>query len=144
MKEKDICKTAFRTHKGHYEFFVMSFRLTNAPSIFQGLMNEVFRPYLKKILMVFYDILVYGQSEDKHTNHISLVLETLMQHKIYSKRSKYWFTCEELKHLGHIISRKGIWIEPLKMESMVKWLKPGTLKSLKGFFTPNKLLPKIY
>jgi len=56
-----------------------------------------------------------------------------MQHKIYSKRSKCWFTCEELKHLGHIISRKGIQIEPLKVESMVKWLKPGTLKLLKGF-----------
>lgn len=83
--------------------------------------------------MVFYDILVYGQSEDKHTNHISLVLETLMQHKIHSKRFKCWFICDEIQYLGHIMSRKGIQTEPLKVESMVKWLKPRNLKSLKGF-----------
>lgn len=40
----DIYKTAFRTHHGHYEFFVMPFRLTNAPSTFQSLMNHIFQP----------------------------------------------------------------------------------------------------
>ena len=71
VKEVDVPKTAFRTRYGHYEFLVMLFGLTNAPTTFMDLMNRVFRPYVDQFVVVFIDdILVYSKDAYRNMNNI--------------------------------------------------------------------------
>ena len=80
MQESDVPKTAFRTRYGHYEFLVMLFGLTNAPTAFMDLMNWVFQPYLDRFIIVFIDdILVYSGSSREHSESLRIVLQTLRE-----------------------------------------------------------------
>ena len=81
IKDEDIHKTTFRTRYGHYEFVVVPFGLTNAPSTFMFLMNSVFSKYLDKFVLFFLDgILVYFKNEEEHEEHLRLTLQLLREH----------------------------------------------------------------
>ena len=88
IKNEDIHKTTFRTRYGHYEFVVVLFGLTNAPTTFMCLMNSVFSRYLDKFVLVLLDnILIYSKNLEDNEEHPILELQLLMEHKLYRNLS---------------------------------------------------------
>ena len=103
---EDVPKTAFRTHKGLYEFKVLSFGLTNAPAVFQREMNKVFG-HLPFVLVYLDDILVFSKSPEEHAEHLQQVLALLRHGKLSEGPSGHGCTvsciqlhtlCSKLRH----------------------------------------------
>ncbi|XP_026452183.1 uncharacterized protein LOC113352590 [Papaver somniferum] len=134
LHKADIPKKAFRTHDGHYEFLVMPFGLSNAPSTFQSLMNDSFREYLRKFVLVFFDdILIYSRNMSDHLIHLSQVFEVLRSNQLFLKESKCTFAQSSVGYLGHVISAEGVSVEQEKIECIMSWPTPTTIRELHGF-----------
>ncbi|WVZ97350.1 hypothetical protein U9M48_042897 [Paspalum notatum var. saurae] len=134
VREEDIPKTAFSTRYGLYEYLVMSFGLTNAPAFFMYLMNSVFMNELDKFMVLFIDdILVYSKNEKEHEEHLRIVLSRLREHKLYAKFSKCAFWLKEVAFLGHILSLKGVAVDPSKVEDVLNWKQPQTVTKIRSF-----------
>ena len=134
MKDVDVPKTAFRTRYVHYVFLVMPFELTNASTAFMDLMNRVFHPYLDQFVVVFIDdILVYSKDAQDHEQHLRMVLQILREKKLFIKLSKCEFWIKEVSFLGHLVSVKGIKVDPIKIEAVVKWKPPQNVTDVRSF-----------
>nr|GEX41336.1 putative reverse transcriptase domain-containing protein [Tanacetum cinerariifolium] len=127
IREEDIPITALGTRYGHYEFRVMSFGLTNAPTVFMDLMNRVCKPYLDKFVIVFIDdIVIYSKNKEEHREHLKTILELLKREQLYAKFSKCDFWLESLQFLGHVIDSEGVHVDPAKIEAIKNWATPTT------------------
>ncbi|WVZ53891.1 LOW QUALITY PROTEIN: hypothetical protein U9M48_004778 [Paspalum notatum var. saurae] len=136
IHRSDNPKTAFTTKYGLYEYTVMSFGLTNAPAYFMHLMNSVFMDYLDKFVVVFIDdILIYSKTEAEHDEHLRLVLQRLREHMLYAKFSKCEFWIDEVRFLGHVVSKGGIAMDPSKVSTVTNWKVPEIPKEVRGFLS---------
>jgi hypothetical protein len=134
IRPEDIPKIAFTTRYGLFEYLVMFFGLTNALAHFTYLMNSVFMPELDKFVGVFIDdILIYSKNEEEHAQHLRIVLTRLREHRLYAKFSKCAFWLEEIQFLGHVLSARGIAVDPSKVQDILEWKPPTTVHQVRSF-----------
>ena len=111
----------------------MPFDLKNAPSTFQGLMNYVFKLFLRKIVLVFFDdTLIYRKSWEENIQHVYRVLQLLNEKKPYAEPSKCFSGVKEVDYLSHIVSHGGVKVDHNKIKAMMDWMIPKTLNNIRG------------
>lgn len=101
----DEWKTGFNTPNGHYECLVTPFGLTNAPAVFQAMINDVLRDFLDHFMYVYLDdILIYSSDLDTHKKHVTAVLQRLLENQLYVKAEKSEFHADIISILGFIVA----------------------------------------
>jgi hypothetical protein len=129
----NIPKTAFILRYSLYEYTVMSFGLTNAPTYFIYLMSKVFMEYLDKFVVVFIDdILVYSRSEENE-EHLCLALQKLRGYRLYAKLSKCEFWMKQVAFLGHVVSKGSISMDPSRVQDVLSWNAPMSVGDIRSF-----------
>ena len=134
MKEGEEWKTAFRTRYGLYEYRVMPFGLTNAPASCQRMINEQLHEYLDIFVVAYLDdILIFSKTEAEHIEHVKKVLAKLEKARLLLKPEKCEFHKEELAFLGYIVGRNGIRMDQGKVQAVLEWPAPTTIKETQAF-----------
>jgi len=122
----DVPKTAFVTPFEHFEYLVVPFGLTNAPSTFQTLMNSLLG-HLPFVCVYLADILIFSKDEKQHLEHLRQVLSILRQNTLIAKLGKCKFFQSSVEFLGHFISHDGVRPSPDKVSAVATW--PAALQS---------------
>lgn len=100
---------------------------------FHAAMNQIFRPYLRRFVIVFFDdFLVYSWSFEEHIHHLNEVLQCLLNHCLWKAANAIFFL-STIEHLGHFVSREGVQADPSKIKAMRSWPTPTNLNLLRGF-----------
>jgi hypothetical protein len=159
IREDDQFKTSFRVPGGQYEFRVGAFGLHGMSSVLMRYMHSIFGrpalsfdsagrprrapgvgpspqtpPMLGRFVQVYCDdILIFSKTREEHLVHVRMVLETLRHHKLYAKASKCQFGRSSVGFLGHVISERGVAVDPRKVAAVAEWATPQSCTDVRRF-----------
>lgn len=135
IREGDEYKAAFTTNRGLFEPLVMFFGLTNSPSTFQTMMNDLFRDLIAEGKLVIYmdDILIFAETREALRETTAEVLRILALNKLYLRLAKCTFEQEWIDYLGLIIGHGTVRMDPAKVAGVAAWPAPRNVHEVQQF-----------
>ena len=140
-----VMTTAFRTRYGHFEYTMRPFGLTNAPTVFHHMANDIFQDFLDIFIIVYLDdILIYSKSQEEHDMHVRQALERLREYGLYAKFEKCSFDQRQVEFLGYVVSSNGISMDRVKVQTVLDWQNTTVCARCTMFFGVRKLLSQVH
>ena len=135
MVSTDTWKITFKTIFGLYEWMAIPFGLTNPPTTFQRLVNDIFFPLLGCILIIYLDgIQVFSKTWEKHLQNVCIILQLLCTNHLQAKERKSSFGHTYVSYFGFVINQEGVCPNASKVQALAQWSAPHSMSSLKSFF----------
>jgi len=135
IKPGDEWKAAFQTNQGLFEPLVMFFGMTNSPTTFQTMMNDIFQNLIAEGIVVVYldDILIFTKTEEEHVQAVRRVLQVLKENKLFLCPEKCKFYKQQIEYLGLVISENKVSMDPVKVTGVREWPIPENKTDVQAF-----------
>jgi len=135
IKEGDEWKGAFTMHIGSFKPTVMFFRMMNLPATFQAMMNKILRDLINegKVAAFVDNVLVGMETEEGHDEIVEEILRRLEENDLYVKPEKYVWKARKIEFLGVVIGPNGIEMEVKKVNGILSWPQPKTVRDVRKF-----------
>nr|XP_041633522.1 uncharacterized protein K02A2.6-like [Drosophila kikkawai] len=124
--------TTFITHRGLFRYKRLMFGVNSAPEIFQRLMEEMLAP-CQNSLNYIDDVIIFGSNIEEHDKSLAKVKEIFQANNVALNEKKCAFRVQKLKFLGHILSDKGIEVDPEKVKVITSFRAPKNKEEVRSF-----------
>lgn len=132
IKRSDEWKRDFCTPSGHSEYHVMPFGLSNSPSVFQVLVNNVLTEFINRFVFVYMDdVLVFSTSVADHQRQARQVLQKLLQNQLFVKQEKCEFHVVRTTFKEFVVSPDGVAMDSTRVQVVKDWPVPTTHKHVR-------------